>query len=247
MSLKPHKILFRKRLNQGGFTLMEVMFATMAFALILLVMQMTFSGVLGLRNRAQKRVDQQAILSQAMTIMKRDLENMIVTGGLMAEGLICTEMGSPDMPNDQLEFYSTTAVVSDQFPWGDVQKVGYLLGVDPIQTVTTNLGQALMRLSLNTLPLEANEEPPVETLMLDNVRSMQFEFFDGLQWLQTWDSNVNEPAVPLAVRAMVEDFTNNPNPTGRQTRIWEILVPIFTIKPPSEESEEGEGEEEDDS
>ena len=244
MSLKPHKILFGKRLNQGGFTLMEVMFATMAFALILLVMQMTFSGALGLRNRAQKRVDQQATLSQAMTIMKRDIENMIVTGGLMAEGLICTEMGSPDMPNDQLEFYSTTGVVSDQFPWGDVQKVGYLLGVDPMQTVTTNLGQALMRLSLNTLPLEANEEPPVETLMLDNVRSMQFEFFDGLQWLQTWDSNVNEPAVPLAVRAIVEAFTDNPNPTRRQTRIWEILVPILTIKPPSEEEE---GEEEEDS
>jgi hypothetical protein len=207
-------------------------------------MQMTFSGVLGLRNRAQKRVDQQAILSQAMTIMKRDLENMIVTGGLMAEGLICTEMGSPDMPNDQLEFYSTTGVVSDQFPWGDVQKVGYLLGVNPMQTVTTNLGQALMRLSLNTLPLEANEKTPVETLMLDNVRSMQFEFFDGLQWLQTWDSNVNEPAVPLAVRAMVEVFTDNPNPTGRKTRIWEILVPVLTIKPPSEEEE---GEEEEDS
>ena len=244
MSLKPHKVLCRKRLSQAGFTLMEVMFATMAFALILLVMQMTFSGALGLRNRVQKRVDQQAALTQAMMIMKRDLENMIVTGGLMAEGLICTEMGSPDMPNDQLEFYSTTAVVSDQFPWGDVQKVGYLMGVDPMQTVTTNLGQALMRLSLNTLPLEANEELPVETLMLDNVRSMQFEFFDGLQWLQTWDSNVNEPAVPLAVRAMVEVFTNNPNPTGRQTRVWEILVPILTIKPPSEEEE---GEEEEDS
>jgi len=223
---------------------MEVMFATMAFALILLVMQMTFSGVLGQRNRMQKRVDQQAVLSQAMSIMKRDLENMIVTGGLMAEGLICTEMGSPDMPNDQLDFYSTTGVVSDKFPWGDVQKIGYLLGVDPMQTVTTNLGQTLMRLSLNTLPLEANEEPPVETLMLDNVRSMQFEFFDGLQWLQTWDSNVNEPAVPLAVRAMVEVFTDNPNPTGRQTRIWEILVPILTIKLPSEEEE---GEEEEDS
>ena len=244
MSLKPHKILFRKRLTQAGFTLMEVMFATMAFALILLVMQMTFSGALGLRNRMQKRVDQHSALTQAMSIMKRDLENMIVTGGLMAEGIICTEMGSPDMPDDQLEFYSTTAVVSDQFPWGDVQKVGYLLGVDPIQTVTTNLGQALMRMSLNTLPLEANEEPPVETLMLDNVRSLQFEFFDGLQWLQTWDSNVNEPAVPLAVRAMVEVFTNNPNPTGRQTRVWEILVPILTIKPPSEEEE---GEEEEDS
>ena len=244
MSLKPHKILFRKRLTQAGFTLMEVMFATMAFALILLVMQMTFSGALGLRNRMQKRVDQQAALTLAMSVMKRDLENMIVTGGLMAEGIICTEMGSPDMPNDQLEFYSTTAVVSDQFPWGDVQKVGYLLGVDPMQTVTTNLGQALMRMSLNTLPLEANEEPPVETLMLDNVRSLQFEFFDGLQWLQTWDSTVNEPAVPLAVRAMLEVFTDNPNPTGRQTRIWEVLVPILTIKPPSEEEE---GEEEEDS
>ena len=223
---------------------MEVMFATMAFALILLVMQMTFSGALGLRNRMQKRVDQQAALTLAMSVMKRDLENMIVTGGLMAEGIICTEMGSPDMPDDQLEFYSTTAVVSDQFPWGDVQKVGYLLGVDPMQTVTTNLGQALRRLSLTTLPLEANEEAPVETLMLDNVRSLQFEFFDGLEWLQTWDSTVNEPAVPLAVRAMVEVFTDNPNPTGRQTRIWEILVPILTIKPPSEEEE---GEEEEDS
>ena len=223
---------------------MEVMFATMAFALILLVMQMTFSGALGLRNRMQKRVDQHSALTQAMSIMKRDLENMIVTGGLMAEGIFCGEMGSPDMPNDQLEFYSTTAVVSDQLPWGDVQKVGYLLGVAPMQTVTTNLGQALMRMSLNTLPLEANEEPPVETLMLDNVRSLQFEFFDGLQWLQTWDSTVNEPAVPLAVRAMVEVFTDNPNPTGRQTRIWEVLVPILTIKPPSEEEE---GEEEEDS
>ncbi len=223
---------------------MEVMFATMAFALILLVMQMTFSGALGLRNRMQKRVDQQAALTLAMSIMKRDLENMIVTGGLMAEGIFCGEMGSPDMPNDQLEFYSTTAVVSDQLPWGDVQKVGYLLGVDPMQTVTTNLGQALMRMSLNTLPLEANEEAPVETLMLDNVRSLQFEFFDGLEWLQTWDSTVNEPAVPLAVRAMVEVFTDNPNPTGRQTRIWEVLVPILTIKPPSEEEE---GEEEEDS
>ena len=223
---------------------MEVMFATMAFALILLVMQMTFSGALGLRNRMQKRVDQQSALTLAMSIMKRDLENMIVTGGLMAEGIFCGEMGSPDMPNDQLEFYSTTAVVSDQLPWGDVQKVGYLLGVDPMQTVTTNLGQALMRLSRNALPLEANEEAPVETLMLDNVRSLQFEFFDGLEWLQTWDSTVNEPAVPLAVRAMVEVFTDNPNPTGRQTRIWEVLVPILTIKPPSEEEE---GEEEEDS
>ena len=244
MSFKPHNILFRKRLNQAGFTLMEVMFATMAFALILLVMQMTFSGALGLRNRMQKRVDQQAALTLAMSIMKRDLENMIVTGGLMAEGIFCGEMGSPDMPNDQLEFYSTTAVVSDQLPWGDVQKVGYLLGVDPMQTVTTNLGQALMRMSRNALPLEANEEAPVETLMLDNVRSLQFEFFDGLEWLQTWDSTVNEPAVPLAVRAMVEVFTDNPNPTGRQTRIWEVLVPILTIKPPGEEEE---GEEEEDS
>jgi len=228
---------------------MEVMFATMAFALILLVMQMTFSGALGLRNRMQKRVDQQAALTLAMSIMKRDLENMIVTGGLMAEGIFCGEMGSPDMPNDQLEFYSTTAVVSDQLPWGDVQKVGYLLGVDPMQTVTTNLGQALMRMSRNALPLEANEEAPVETLMLDNVRSLQFEFFDGLEWLQTWDSTVNEPAVPLAVRAMVEVFTDNPNPTGRQTRIWEVLVPILTIKPPGEEEEgeEEEGEEEEDS
>ena len=223
---------------------MEVMFATMAFALILLVMQMTFSGALSLRNRMQKRVDQQAALTLAMSIMKRDLENMIVTGGLMAEGVFCGEMGSPDMPNDQLEFYSTTAVVSDQLPWGDVQKVGYLLGVDPMQTVTTNLGQALMRMSRNALPLEANEEAPVETLMLDNVRSLQFEFFDGLEWLQTWDSTVNEPAVPLAVRAMVEVFTDNPNPTGRQTRIWEVLVPILTIKPPGEEEE---GEEEEDS
>jgi len=244
MSFKPHKILFRKGLTQAGFTLMEVMFATMAFALILLVMQMTFSGALGLRNRMQKRVDQQSALTLAMSIMKRDLENMIVTGGLMAEGIFCGEMGSPDMPNDQLEFYSTTAVVSDQLPWGDVQKVGYLLGVDPMQTVTTNLGQALMRMSRNALPLEANEEAPVETLMLDNVRSLQFEFFDGLEWLQTWDSTVNEPAVPLAVRAMVEVFTDNPNPTGRQTRIWEVLVPILTIKPPSEEEE---GEEEEDS
>ncbi len=54
----------------------------------------------------------------------------------------------------------------------------------------------------------------------------------------------SKPAVPLAVRAIVEAFTDNPNPTRRQTRIWEILVPILTIKPPSEEEE---GEEEEDS
>ena len=247
MSFKSQNSLCKNGLNHAGFTLMEVMFATMAFALILLVMKMTFSGALGLRNRVQKKVDQQATLTLAMSIMKRDLENMIVTGGLMAGEIYCEELGSPDMPNDQLEFCSTTAVVSDQLPWGDVQKVGYLLGMDPMQTVTTNLGQALMRMSRNNLLLEANEEAPIETLLLDNVRSLQFEFYDGLEWLQTWDSTVNEAAVPLAVRATVEVFNNNPNPAGRQSLIREVLVPILTTKPPVENSEEGEDDGEEDS
>ena len=247
MFYRRQNVHLKRPLARSGFTLMEVMFATMAFALILLVMQMTFSGVFDLRNRMQKRVDQYAVLNQVMSIMKRDLENMIITGGLMAEGMVCTGLGSSDMPNDQLEFYSTTAVVSDQFPWGDVQQVGYLLEEGSILTVNTNRGQALMRLSLSSMPIEANEEPPVETLMLENVRSLQFEFYDGVEWLQTWDSTINEPAVPLAVRARIEVFTDNTNPTGRETRIWEMVVPVLTIKPSSEQDEEEEGEEQEDS
>jgi hypothetical protein len=84
-----------------------------------------------------------------------------------------------------IEMFTATGALSDNAPWGDIQRVTYELktpadrnaaGKDLYRSVTRNL-------------LTVVTTPDVEDqLMLSGVASIKFSCFDGTQWQDTWDT-----------------------------------------------------------
>ena len=55
-----------------AFTLLELLMASAAFAMIVLVMKVTLMGSLSLRNRSQERMDALNLRMRVMDIMEKD-------------------------------------------------------------------------------------------------------------------------------------------------------------------------------
>ena len=114
-----------------------------------------------------------------------------------------------------LELYTTTGVLRENEPWGEVQKVTYQLrlpenrratGLDLVRSVTRNL-------------LATMTPQPEDQWVMGGVESVHFSCYDGTTWYDTWDSTITTN-LPKAVR--VRMLLTNPG----TPRPIEMLVPI---------------------
>jgi len=211
----------RKFSGDSAFTLFEVLIATLIAGIVLAAMNAAFYAALHLRSVTTDLVENSIPQNHAASILKADLRGTLITGGTMAISIESpgTESGN-NQPTD-LDIYTTTGVIRNDQPWGDVQKVSYLLkdstnashpvGKDLIRAVTRNL--------LASTPPDLAEQP-----LLSGVNSVQFSFFDGANWQTSWDSTSAVTPAPQAIRVHIE-FANG-NSTGRGRLPLEILVPV---------------------
>ena len=211
----------RKFSDNRAFTLLEVLIATLIAAIVLAAMNATFYAALHLRSVTNNLVENSIPLNHAASILKADLRGTLITGGTMAISIESpgTESGN-NQPTD-LDIYTTTGVLHDDLPWGDVQKVSYLLknptaasslgGKDLVRAVTRNL-------------LASTQPDLAEQPLLSGVSSVQFSFYDGANWQTSWDSTSEATPTPLAIKVHVE-FANG-NSTGQGRLPLEVLVPV---------------------
>ena len=207
--------------GNSAFTLMEVLIATMVAAIVLAAMNAAFYAALHLRSVTTDVVENSIPLNHAASVLKADLRGTLITGGSMAVSIESpgTESGN-NQPTD-LDIYTTTGVLRDSLPWGDVQKISYLLkdstdtsrpgGKDLIRAITRNL-------------LASTQPDLAEQPLLSGVNSVQFSFYDGANWQTTWDSTAAVTPAPRAIKVHIE-FANG-NSTGQGRLPLEILVPI---------------------
>src|SRR5258706_2956762 len=74
----------------SGFTLLEVLIATVAFAIVLAAINAVFYGALRLRNQTVGTLDEAATLQHALAMIYRDLANVVVPGGTLSGTLQTT-------------------------------------------------------------------------------------------------------------------------------------------------------------
>lgn len=211
-----------------AFTLLELLIATAIFAVVLLAINTVFFAGLTLQRRATSALDDSLPVQNALAMLRHDLQNTVNPGGVLAGHFrmggpasalnsgAATVSGTADASTQTgatatgastasasgqtggLDFFTTTGVLRDHTQGADIVEVNYQLkdplektdktwGLDLVRSVTPNL--------LATSTLESEEQR-----LLQNVESLEFEFYDGSDWQDTWDTSEGTP-LPQAVRA----------------------------------------------
>lgn len=213
-----------------AFTLMEILLALAVAAIILAVISTVYFNALQLRNRTEQSYDDALPLQFALSVIKRDLLATMPPGGTLVgefQTTPTTESSSsmnlfPSGQQVSPFIYTASGAIDESTPFADVQKVAYYL-VDP--TNNNAVGRDLIRVvSRNLLP--ANEEEATSQWLMGGIDSMDFQYYDGNSWINTWDSTTSSN-LPRGIKLqmVLAPEKNRPN-EYLQTPI-EMVVPLL--------------------
>lgn len=234
LEVSPLPAGIKRKIKGQGFTLIEILLAVGIFAIVLFAMNTVFFSALRLERATTRAVDARQPLNQAFATLRRDLLNAVppltnstllprnfISGGRSggrSGGLGTAQAGG-------LEFYTATGLISDDAPWGDVQKVRYELV--PAANPTASQGQELVRVVTRNI-LATTTEDEEEQLLMSDVESVEFLCYNGTDWRSTWDTSAGDTGLPLAVRIRVQLATENSGAKISREPI-ELFVPITTV------------------
>jgi type II secretion system protein J len=213
----------------AGFTLIEVLLALAICAIVLVAINAVFATAVRLRDRTSQAVDEGLPVSQAFDILRRDLKGAVGPGGFLAGDFKCgaqsmgTSMGlTGEAGSGGLDFFTSTGIISDKAPWGDLQEVFYELKAPADRTTA---GMDLVRCVNRNLLSTMIQTPEAQPLM-GHIESVEFDCFDGYQWRNVWDTSMGDTNLPLAVRVRVQlAAAQGENPRALQP--LEMIVPLM--------------------
>jgi len=213
-----------------GFTLIELLLGVAIFAIVLMAINTVFYSGVRLERATTRSLDERVGLNQAMASLRRDLQGAVqpnsngvficdfVSGAARGSTMGASKSGS-------IEFCTTTGVIKDELPWGDLQRVRYEL-VESADRTTR--GMDLVRVVTRNLLPTTTEETDTQWLM-SHVESLEFLTYDGTSWRDSWDTTMGDTGLPTAVRARLQlANTNSPNSVSLSREPLELLVPLMT-------------------
>lgn len=215
----------RLSIRRQAFTLLELVLAMAACAVILTAIYSVFSRAVKLRDSATTHIREARVRARAATVLANDLRNARLSGGTLAATLEGSQAGQSGGFPGYLKFTTTTAqdIVQDaqQAPASDVQRVEYFVASDP-DSSDAKAGLLVRTVDRNLLATVA--ETPTEEPLLPGVESMKVAFYDGSTWQESWNYEETK-TVPKAVRVRIQpaatDGAVKPAPI-------EVLVPWTT-------------------
>jgi type II secretory pathway pseudopilin PulG len=218
----------RKLRTAAAFTLIEILIAILIFSTVLIAVQTVFFAALRLQNRATAAVQENVPALQVVSMLKKDLRGILVTEGILAGPVTGSSFGSGPSGSGRIEFHTTTGILRDDVPWGDVQRVAYYLteswenprvrSYDLVRVTTRNL-------------LSSHRADPEEEWLLGGLESLSFQFFDGAFWNDSWESTGQETRTLQAIKVRF-DFA--PPESGKHFREpLEFVAPIMVEPVPA--------------
>jgi type II secretion system protein J len=200
--------------------LIEVLLALGISAIVLIAVSMAFTGALRLRDRTEANLEQSLPAEHAMDMIRRDLKNAVAPGFMIAGPLQSGAFQGGVDANDGIQIYTTTGLVTPNQPWAEVQKVSYGL---QSSSESTNGGKDLIRAVTRNL-LSTGPEDEDDQFVMSGVQSLTFSYFDGTQWLDTWD-DATQTNLPLAVRVNLQLAASDSD--SPQSKPVQLLVPLM--------------------
>jgi type II secretion system protein J len=177
----------------AGFTLIEVLLAMVAAAILLSALYGLFGRAVKLRDQAEEHIRVARLRTRAVNALKADLANARLLGTAMNGSFV----GSQTPPSSSqfpgyLKFTTTTGRDSADAPYGDAQEVEYYITADP---QSTNQQSGVLVRTTNRVLLASTPEITSEERLLTGVQSLELEFYDGSEWKSTWDTTTGSAVV----------------------------------------------------
>ena len=210
-------------MNRRAFTLVELVLALAACAVLLVAIYGLFAKAVRLRDHAMERTRESRVKARAAGVIRNDLRNAIVSGGTLAVTLEGTQQGGSGNFPGYLKFTTTTTPDVNEIPDADVQQVEYYVIADP-DAAAQNAG-LLVRTTSRHL-LATPPEDPVEEPLLTGVEAMEVAFYDGTSWQNSWQVSAEATTLPEAVRVRIRPARSADSPQAPAP--IEVLVPWIT-------------------
>ena len=236
------------RCPERGFTLLEILLASVAAALLLAAVYAVFVQAIHLRDRAAARVRDSRLRERAEKILRDDLSNALVSGGVLAASLTggSTSSAGPSgsgLPG-YLKFTATTGKSSSGAVASDVQQIEYyLLPATGANAVSGQNSGVLTRAVTRDLLDSTTQTTAKEESILAGVQALQVQFYDGSSWQDAWqytspDSTSTESAASTSAASTSSASAGNTITLGNSTlpvavRVDVVLAPaVANGQPP---------------
>jgi type II secretion system protein J len=212
-----------------AFTLIEVLIAAAAFAIVLAAINAVFYSALRLRNKSAAALDEALPIQQAVGIIKRDLSNIVAPGGALSGPLQTTVITTGLAGQSGPEFYTASGLLDETSPWAEIQKISYVL----VASTNRDGGKDLVRaITRNLLPTTGTEQP-VQQWLMSGVQGMTYFYYDGSQWRDSWDSTTADQTtgltntLPRAIKLQIQLASASGGAARSQSEPVELVVPLF--------------------
>jgi type II secretion system protein J len=217
---RPTRPVFRAH----AFTLLELLVATSIFSILIAALYAVLFGGIRLRETAWEDFESGVGREQVARVLERDLAQVVVPAGILAGPLLGETQTTDQERTDRLEFYAASGPVTDDEPWGDIQKIEYFLE-EPIDDTNEEGFDFVRRVQRDLLATVVEEEeiPEPEWRLLSGVTAMTIQYYDGAEWVDSWDTTTVENENPEGIRLRL-DFASESD--GRVRPPLEIVSAI---------------------
>jgi len=217
-----------------SFTLIEVLVAAFAMAILVAALVVPVQTAMRERERANETAAAAFRMNRVLDRVRDDLDGLLIPGSDLAGQFVGIKNDTQDGRRDTFTF-ATSAVGSRAglASTGGCVRVTYEL---------TESGTSYDWTRTETLnPLSDDEDASVESVMLAKVWTLELSFYDGTSWQESWDSSTNS-GLPQAVEVA---FTLAPEDQEQDTTAlptYRLLVPVLIQTVEAENAGGGQGQ-----
>lgn len=189
---------------RAAFTLLELLAAMFLAALVMAATLGVLAGAWRLQERAQEREQEDLPRQLAIQRLTGDLRAAVSPLGLLGGTFTAQAASQGDLRRDDVQWVAALGAPANGALGGDLAQVHYYLGSGSV----AGEYQLLRTEQRNLLAVSVDSDTLPETVLFDHVVSFFTSWYDGSDWLDSWDSSLQENAIPEAGRVRLEFAAN---------------------------------------
>lgn len=184
-----------------GFTLLELLLAVAVTGVLAAVLFGGLGIVFDTRAKAETELRGQRDTAVAMGIVRDQLLCVLPPSGTLADEFIGEDQRDGNQPADRVTFFTTSIAVPTGQTRGDTHRVVLALADadDDTYGPTHYLVQQVTDDLISTVTPD-----PVNQVLLRGVASLDVRYYDGTDWVDSWDSREQDDILPEAVELTIE-------------------------------------------